>query len=108
MISGEGHGKAADWWSLGVLLFEMLYGMPPFYNKNQNMMFQLIAESEIRFPPNPQISNEAKEVITGLLKKNQKQRIGFSKDLAEIQSLTWFKEIDWKDLSAMKVLNLKS
>ena len=103
MISGEGHGKAADWWSLGILIYEMLYGMPPFYNKNQNMMFQLISESEIRFPPNPPISNEAKDLIMGLLKKNQKQRLGFSKDIADIKMMPWFKDIDWDELVNLRV-----
>lgn len=103
MISGEGHGKPADWWSLGVLVYEMLYGMPPFYNRNQNMMFQLISESEVRFPPNPQISPEAKDLIIGLLKKHPRQRLATAKDFLDIKAMPWFKEIDWEEMEKLKL-----
>lgn len=39
MILGQGHDHTADWWALGVLTYEMLTGVPPFYDKNRNMMF---------------------------------------------------------------------
>ena len=41
----------------------MMYGIPPFYNQNQNMMFQLIRDSEVRFPVKPETSPEAKDLI---------------------------------------------
>lgn len=41
----------------------MMYGIPPFYNQNQNMMFQLIKDSDVRFPKNPETSLEAKDII---------------------------------------------
>lgn len=42
VIAGGGYDKAADWWSLGILTYEMMYGLPPFYSKTQNDMFKLI------------------------------------------------------------------
>ena len=41
----------------------MMYGIPPFYNQNQNMMFQLIRDSEVRFPVKPETSPESKDLI---------------------------------------------
>lgn len=48
----------------------MLYGIPPFYNQNQNMMFQLIKDSEVRFPQKPETSFEAKDIILKVKKMN--------------------------------------
>ncbi len=49
----------------------MLYGIPPFYNKNQSQMFQLIKDSEVRFPQSPVTSTEAKDIITKVLYNNE-------------------------------------
>ena len=38
MVAGKGHGKAVDWWAVGILIYEMLIGVTPFYNKSRNMM----------------------------------------------------------------------
>jgi hypothetical protein len=46
----QGHGRAVDWWSLGALLFEMISGLPPFYSKNRETMFQKIMSAELTFP----------------------------------------------------------
>ena len=42
MITNEGHGKAVDWWALGILIYEMLIGVTPFFNRNKNMLFTKI------------------------------------------------------------------
>jgi len=45
MILGSGHDHTLDWWALGILLYEMIVGIPPFFNKNQHHMFYLITNS---------------------------------------------------------------
>ena len=42
IVMNKGHYKSTDWWSLGILCYEMMYSLPPFYSKNQNEMFKLI------------------------------------------------------------------
>ena len=50
IILGTGHDHTADWWALGVLTYEMLTGVPPFYDKNRNMMFLNIEKADIKWP----------------------------------------------------------
>jgi len=50
IITGEGHNKSVDWWSFGIMIYEMLCGIPPFYNENIDRMYELIKLSELRFP----------------------------------------------------------
>lgn len=50
MLERKGHDKNVDWWALGILIYELLAGIPPFYNKNVNTMFQNIQYGEILWP----------------------------------------------------------
>lgn len=54
---------AADWWALGIFTYEMMFALPPFYSKNQDMMFKHIQKSDVMFPQQPAISNEGKDFI---------------------------------------------
>lgn len=62
-----------DWWGLGVVMYEMMCGRLPFYNQDHERLFELILMEEIRFPKS--LAPEAKELLTGLLKKDPKQRL---------------------------------
>lgn len=50
MIVGSGHDHTLDWWALGILIYEMIIGIPPFYNKNKHQMYFLIQHAPIRWP----------------------------------------------------------
>lgn len=50
VLTGKGYGKDVDWWSLGVLFYEMINGLPPFYSEDTNVMYQRILGSELVFP----------------------------------------------------------
>lgn len=76
IITMEGHDKSADWWSFGILLFEMLCGLPPFYVDNLDKMYDLIKTNPVKFPKRIPLSEEAKDVIRKLLEKNPKNRLG--------------------------------
>ena len=50
MLLGTGHDHTVDWWALGILIYEMIIGIPPFYDKNRNKMFLNIEQSPIKWP----------------------------------------------------------
>lgn len=80
MLLNKGHNKMVDWWTLGILLFEILIGIPPFFHKNKHKMYALIMEARVTFP-NPEkhrifISAESQDLINRLLEKNPKKRLG--------------------------------
>ena len=64
LLMGKGYTKTVDWWTLGVLLFEMLTGLPPFYDENTNEMYRKILQDELRFPE--EVGNEARSLLSGV------------------------------------------
>ena len=103
IITREGHNKNADWWSYGILLYEMLYGISPFYSKNTEKMFELITKSEIKFPKKIEVSENAKDLISKLLIKNQDLRLGSIDGFEDIKKHSFFKGFDFKLLEEKKL-----
>nr|XP_020856045.1 ribosomal protein S6 kinase alpha-5 isoform X2 [Phascolarctos cinereus] len=101
-----GHDKAVDWWSLGVLMYELLTGASPFTvdgeKNSQAEISRRILKSE---PPYPQeMSALAKDIIQHLLMKDPKKRLGCGpRDADEIKEHPFFQKINWDDLAAKKV-----
>ena len=94
VLEGGGYDKTADWWSLGILVYEMMHGLPPFYNKSQSLMFKLIKESDIKFSEKVKLTLEAQDFLVRILKKNPKDRLGAHADVEEILGHPWFKGLD--------------
>jgi serum/glucocorticoid-regulated kinase 2 len=97
VIIGEGHNKSVDWWSLGILIYEMIVGIPPFYHLNQKVMYEYIRMRAVIFPEPKykiMISDNAKDIIVKLLHKNQSSRFGSKNDSEEVLSHPFFKDID--------------
>ncbi|CAD8192876.1 unnamed protein product [Paramecium octaurelia] len=96
----KGHNQSADWYSLGILLYVMLQGIPPFYSQNKRQMIRsrLERQIEIKTP----ISEEATDLIKQLLKNNPKDRLG-SDGSNEVKSHPFFNGIDWNDVMDKKV-----
>ncbi|EAY00283.1 AGC family protein kinase [Trichomonas vaginalis G3] len=74
IIMNQPYDNSVDWWSLGTLAYEMLFGVPPFYNLNINAMYRAICRDEVDFPQNA--SKEAVDFIIKLLDKDPKSRLG--------------------------------
>ena len=103
IITGEGHNKCADWWSFGILIFEMLCGIPPFYCDNTEKMYELITHAELKFPKKIPVSDNAKDLIRKLLIKKQNNRLGVQKGFNEIRTHPFFSGFDFDALLAKKL-----
>lgn len=102
VIKKSGHGKAADWWSFGSFVFEMLTGLPPFYsNASRERLFRKILVSKIHMPRF--ISRDAQMLLKGLLCRNPAQRLGSNRDAIAIKEHTFFSGIDWDALERKEV-----
>ncbi|KQK14619.1 serine/threonine-protein kinase AtPK2/AtPK19 isoform X1 [Brachypodium distachyon] len=101
IILGQGHDKAADWWSVGILLFEMVTGKPPFVG-NREKIQQKIVKEKLKLPPF--LSSEAHSLLKGLLNKDAAKRLGTGPGGSdEIKKHKWFKPINWRKLEAREI-----
>lgn len=101
MLIGNGHDFTVDWWALGILIFEMIVGIPPFFNRNKHRMYFLIRESPVNFPDPKRhkisVSPEAQDLIVKLLDKDRTSRLGVN-GVEEILSHPWFADLDMDKL----------
>ncbi|KAI1809752.1 Pkinase-domain-containing protein [Poronia punctata] len=105
VIKGSGHTSAVDWWTLGILIFEMLYGTTPFKGKNRNATFANILREEVSFPEHsgaPQISNLCKSLIRKLLIKDETRRLGARAGASDIKTHPFFRTTQWALIRHMK------
>ena len=111
MICREGHTFMCDWWSFGVLLYELLYGKTPFFNENTNRMYDLIKSGSISFPKyiileekekKYKVSEDAKDLISKLLEKDPGVRLG-RKGLKEIKKHPFFNNIKFDSIRKKKI-----
>lgn len=107
MVAQKGHDKTVDWWALGILIYEMLIGVTPFYNRSRNLMLMKIQQSKIIFPNKKKYkidySDEVQDVICKLLSKKRNKRLGAIDDVDEILAHPWFSDLNVDDILAKKV-----
>lgn len=97
LLTGGGYTKTVDWWTLGVLLYEMLTGLPPFYDENTNDMYRKILTEQLHFPGPQIVPPYAEDVLRKLLDRNAERRLG-ANGAAEIKAHQFFHSIDWRKL----------
>lgn len=97
------YGKAYDWWSLGIVIYEMLAGESPFYHRNEHKMLSKIAYAEVVFPDD--FPREALDLVRGLLCKDPARRLGSETmgGVDVIKSNRFFKGIHWEKLLRREV-----
>ncbi|XP_024085925.1 ribosomal protein S6 kinase 2 beta-like isoform X2 [Cimex lectularius] len=97
VVNRKGHSFAADWWSYGVLMFEMLTGALPFQGSNRKETMTQILKAKLGMPPH--LSMEAQSLLRVLFKRNPANRLGAGPDgVNEIKNHSFFATIDWDKL----------
>ncbi|ODV85848.1 hypothetical protein CANARDRAFT_27930 [[Candida] arabinofermentans NRRL YB-2248] len=96
LLMGKGYTRVVDFWTLGVLLYEMLTSLPPYYDEDVNVMYRKILNDPLVFPQD--IDTNTKDIITRLLDRDPKKRLGYN-GVEEIKSHPFFADIDWDKLN---------
>lgn len=94
LLLNQGYTRCVDWWTLGTLLYEMLTGLPPFYDQDRNIMYKRILQNPLRFPPFLE-NTDAQDLLIKLLQKDPSKRL---QEAATIRGHPFFKDIDWNKL----------
>ncbi|KZV27142.1 hypothetical protein F511_31104 [Dorcoceras hygrometricum] len=102
ILLGTGHGFTADWWSVGVVLFELIVGIPPFNAEHPQKIFDNILNRKILWPLVPdEMSLDAYDLIDGLLTEDPDQRLGAG-GASEVKQHPFFRDINWDTLARQK------
>jgi serine/threonine protein kinase SCH9 len=103
LLDEAGYTTMVDFWSLGVLVFEMCCGWSPFYAEDTQQMYKNIAFGKVRFPRDA-LSAEGRNFVKGLLNRNPKHRLGANNDAQELKDHAFFADVDWQGLSKKLVV----
>lgn len=103
LLDEQGYTKMVDFWSLGVLVFEMCCGWSPFYAEDTQQMYKNIAFGKVRFPRDA-LSTEGRNFVKGLLNRNPKHRLGANGDAKELMDHPFFADINWETLCRKQVI----
>lgn len=95
IIKGEGHGSPVDWWTFGVLLYELLYGRTPFKGMGDDDTLANVVSEGVKFPDWPSVSFEGKDLVKSLLRKEPGSRLGSVKGAVEIKEHRFFAGLNW-------------
>ncbi|KAH0453155.1 hypothetical protein IEQ34_017479 [Dendrobium chrysotoxum] len=95
IVSGEGHGSSVDWWTLGVLIFELLYGATPFKGSDNELTLANIVARALEFPKETIVSAPARDLIAGLLVKDPANRLGSTLGATAIKRHPFFSGVNW-------------
>lgn len=103
ILQRQGHGKATDWWSFGAIIYEMLVGLPPFYSKDREKLYQNIKYASPKLDYDF-LTPEARDLCQRLLEKDPAKRIGSDTgDATDIKGHPWFESIDWAKIEGKQL-----
>ncbi|KAK7261237.1 hypothetical protein RIF29_27542 [Crotalaria pallida] len=95
IVSGEGHGSSVDWWTLGIFIFELFYGVTPFRGMDNELTLANIVARALEFPKEPNVPATAKDLISQLLVKDPARRLGSTLGASAIKHHPFFQGVSW-------------
>ena len=95
VLDRQGHGTAVDWWNLGMVTYEMITGLPPWYTTDREKLFERLRSAPLKFPF--YVSRTAASFIQGLLVRNPLERLG-ARGGSEVTAHSFFASIDFDAL----------
>jgi len=102
ILLNKGHGKPVDWWTFGVLLYEMNAGIDPFNDEDPMLIYQKILKGKIKFPSS--FNSNAKSLVKHMLEADLSKRYGNLKGgVEDIKSHRLFKGLDWNALVSLQI-----
>eukprot|EP00475_Leptophrys_vorax_P027207 TRINITY_DN38792_c0_g1_i1.p1 TRINITY_DN38792_c0_g1~~TRINITY_DN38792_c0_g1_i1.p1 ORF type:complete len:421 (-),score=111.80 TRINITY_DN38792_c0_g1_i1:112-1374(-) len=97
VVAGGGYDKGVDWWAVGVVLYELTIGIPPFFGQTDDEIYDKIQHGVLRFPPF--LTEECKDLIIRLLNRNALERLGAGEDdVRDVKAHPFFASVDWDDV----------
>lgn len=102
IILGRGHGRPVDWWALGILIYEMMAGFPPFYDETPFLIYEKILAGKLEFPPH--FDGSLCDLLIGLLQPDPQRRLGCGPSGADdVKIHSWFSGVDWDALARKQI-----
>ncbi|KAI5118560.1 hypothetical protein M0805_002940 [Coniferiporia weirii] len=95
VIENLGHTSAVDWWTLGILIYEMIYATTPFKGQSRSKTFQNILEHPVGFPEQPKVTSAGKDIVNRLLDKSEARRLGSQSGASQVKQHKWFAKMNW-------------
>ena len=90
VINAAGHSAAVDWWELGILLYELMFGVTPFRGPHRDVTFSNVLHVQLRFPTVPKASQSAYDLMRGLIRKDPERRLGSNSGAEEVMAHSFF------------------
>ncbi|KAK6156301.1 hypothetical protein DH2020_010549 [Rehmannia glutinosa] len=103
IVSGEGHGNSVDWWTLGIFLYELFYGVTPFRGIENEFTLANIVARGLEFPKEPMVASCARDLMSQLLNKDPAKRMGSMMGATAIKGHPFFEGVNWALLRAKKM-----
>ena len=97
MLRCTGHSRSIDWYLLGVLIYEMLVGVPPYFNTSKSKLFENIQQGPLKIPHT--MPQDARQIILLLLNRNPQKRLGAENDSEDVKAHEFFASVDWEAIA---------
>ncbi|KAJ9076443.1 hypothetical protein DSO57_1026110 [Entomophthora muscae] len=101
VLHGEDYSFAVDWWSLGILFYEMLVGYTPFHASTDHEIYERVIQGNVEFPPH--VSSGAASLIDALLIRDPRHRLGGELGAKEVVQYPYFEGVDWDAYKELRV-----